>query len=453
MMTQTAARSRVLHRSLRGSPPPVAIGGDGVWLRAADGSRILDASGGAAVSCLGHQHPRVVEALQRQAGTLAYAHTGFFSSEPAEALAEELVGHEPGGLAYAYFVSGGSEAIEAALKMVRQYFLEIGQPARSRFIARRQSYHGNTLGALAAGGNAWRREPYAPLLSDAFSHVTPAFAYRERGDDESEAQFTNRLAAELEAEFQRLGPDSVAAFIAEPVVGATSGCVTAPGGYFRAVREICDRHGALLILDEVMCGMGRTGTLHAWEQEGVAPDVQTVAKGLGGGYQPIGAVLASGRVIDAIRDGSGAFQHGHTYLAHPVACAAALAVQQIIREDNLLEQVQARGALLEQKLVERFGNHRHVGEIRGRGLFQAIELVKDRATKTPFDPALKLHLRIKQAAFDRGLGCYPTGGTVDGARGDHVLLAPPYIISADEIDMVVDRLGVAVDHALSTITA
>ena len=263
-------RTRVLHRNLR-EAPPIATGGHGVWLRGADGRDVLDASGGAAVSCLGHQHPRVVEAIQRQAATLAYAHTAFFSSEPAEALADELVGHEPGGLAYAYFVSGGSEAIEAALKMARQYFVEIGQPQRGRFIARRQSYHGNTLGALAAGGNAWRRAPYAPLLSDAFSHVSPAFAYREQRAAETETVFTARLAAELEAEFQRIGPETVAAFVAEPVVGATSGCVPAPAGYFRAVREICDRHGALLLLDEVMCGMGRTGTRHAWEQEGISP--------------------------------------------------------------------------------------------------------------------------------------------------------------------------------------
>ena len=453
MNDMPSPRSRVLHRSLRGAPPPVATGGHGVWLEAADGRKILDASGGAAVSCLGHGHKRVIEALQRQAGALAYAHTSFFSSEPAEALAEELVGHEPGGLAFAYFVSGGSEAVEAALKMARQYFVEIGQPGRSHVIARRQSYHGNTLGALAAGGNAWRRAPYAPLLSHAFSHVSPAFAYREQRETETEPEFTARLADELEAEFQRLGPDTVAAFVAEPVVGATAGCVPAPAGYFRAVREICDRHGALLILDEVMCGMGRTGTLHAWEQEGIAPDIQTVAKGLGGGYQPIGAMLATGRVVDALRDGSGAFQHGHTYLAHPVACAAALAVQQVIREDNLLPQVAERGALLDQRLTERLGNHRHVGDIRGRGLFRGIELVADRATKAPFDPSLKLHARVKAAAFERGLGCYPSGGTIDGARGDHIVLAPPYIITPDEIEIVVDRLGDAIDHALSTITA
>ena len=445
-----ARKSRVLHRSLRETPPK-AVEGAGIWLTAEDGRRILDASGGAAVSCLGHQHPRVLDAIARQAAKLAYAHTAFFSSEPAEALADHLVGHEPGGLAYVYFVSGGSEAIEASIKLARQYFVERGEPQRGNFIARRQSYHGNTLGALAAGGNAWRRAPYAPLLSPAFSHVTPAFAYHERREDEQDADFVTRLAAELEAEFQRLGPDTVAAFIAEPVVGATAGCVPAPENYFRRVREICDRHGALLILDEVMCGMGRTGTTHAWEQEGVAPDIQAIAKGLGGGYQPIGAMLARAAIVDTIREGSGAFQHGHTYLGHPLACAAALEVQRIIGDENLLDHVKQRGRELEQRLIERFGNHRHVGDVRGRGLFQAIELVEDRATRTPFDPAFKLHQKIKAAAFDNGLACYPAGGTVDRRRGDHVLLAPPYIATSDDIDLIVEKLGTAVDSALRSI--
>ena len=442
--------SRVLHRSLH-ETPPVAVGGHGVWLVTKEGRKVLDASGGAAVSCLGHQHPRVIAALRRQAAQLAYAHTGFFSSEPAEALAQELVGDEPGGLAYAYFVSGGSEAVEAALKLARQYFVEIGQAQRTRFIARRQSYHGNTLGALAAGGNAWRRAPYVPMLSAAFSHVTPAFAYHEARDGETEADFVRRLADELEAEFARLGGETVAAFIAEPVVGATAGCVTAPAGYFRAVRDICDRHGALVIFDEVMCGMGRTGTLHAWEQEGVAPDIQAIAKGLGGGFQAIGAMLASRRIIDALRRGSGAFQHGHTYLGHPMACAAALEVQRVIKDEGLLERVRTLGDLLARRLTERFGNHRHVGDIRGRGLFQAIELVADRAAKRPFDANARLHLRVKNAALARGLACYPSGGTIDGRNGDHVLLAPPYIATANELEMIVERLDAAVDDAIRSV--
>ncbi len=440
--------THILHRSLNVAPP-TAVGGEGVYLHLADGRRILDAAGGAGVSCLGHGHPALAEAIAHQAGRLAYAHSGAFTSEPAEALADHLLAHEPGGLTHAWFVSSGSEGIEAAIKLARQSFVEMGQDSRHRIVARRQSYHGNTLGALAAGGNMARRRLYAPLLAPAYSHVSPAFAYRYQNDTETEAEYVARLAAELEGEFQRLGPDTVAAFIAEPVVGATSGCVPAPAGYFQAVRAVCDRHGVLLILDEVMCGMGRTGTLHAWEQEGIAPDIQVIAKGLGGGYQQIGAVLIAGHVIERLRQGSGAFMHGHTYQAHPIACAAALAVQRVIEADGLLDTVRAMGERLQQGLHDRLGNHAHVGDIRGRGLFQAIEFVQDRATRAPFNPALKLNQRIKVEALDRELAVYPGAGTIDGSQGDHILLAPPYTVSPGEIDTIVARLGDAVDAALS----
>jgi adenosylmethionine-8-amino-7-oxononanoate aminotransferase len=438
--------SRVLHRS--GGQPPVAISGEGIYLHTADGRRIIDGSGGAAVACLGHGNHRIAGAIGQQAATMAYAHTGTFSSQPAEDLAHIVLDGEPGGLTHAYFCSSGSEGTEAALKLARQYFVEIGQPQRTHVIARRQGYHGNTLGALAAGGNIMRRAIYEPILSSAFSLVSPCFAYRFQQPDESDAQYLDRLADELEAEFQRLGPDTVIAVLAETVVGATTGCVTALPGYFQRVRAICDRHGALLILDEVMCGMGRTGSMHAWEQEGIAPDLQVVAKGLGGGYQPIGGVLIGDRIVQAIAAGSGSFMHGHTYQAHPVACAAALEVQRIIRDDGLLANVQAMGARLESALVERFGNHRHVGDIRGRGLFRAIEFVQDRASKQEFDPALKLNERVKREALARELAIYPMGGTIDGRRGDHVLIAPPYIATAADIDAIVARLGDAVDAAV-----
>ena len=441
-------RSRLLQRNLR-VDPPIALRGEGMFIHDSNGRTIIDGSGGAAVACLGHGHPRVLEAMRAQMAKLSYAHTALYSCEPAEQLADLVLDGEPGGLTHMYLCSSGSEGVEAALKLARQYFVEIGQPNRSKFIARRQSYHGNTLGALAAGGNMMRRALYQPILSDAFRHVSPCYAYRERREDETDADYVARLAAELEAEFQALGPQNVAAFLAEPVVGATLGCVTALPGYFAAVRQVCDRHGALLILDEVMCGMGRTGTMHAWEQEGVTPDIQVVAKGLGGGYQPIGGILIGGRIIDAIRDGSGGFMHGHTYQAHPVAAAAALAVQQVIRDEGLLANVQAMGALLEQRLVDRLGNHRHVGDIRGRGLFWCAEFVADRATKAPFDPALRLNDRIKQEAYARGLACYPMGGTIDGRQGDHVLLSPPYIASASDIDAIVARFGDAVDAAIA----
>ncbi len=438
--------SRILHRS--GGQPPIAVSGEGINLILADGRRIIDASGGAAVACLGHGNQRIAEAIGRQAATMAYAHTGTFSSQPAEDLADIVLDGEPGGLSHAYFCSSGSEGTEASLKLARQYFVEIGQPERVHFIARRQGYHGNTLGALAAGGNMMRRAIYEPILSPAFSLVSPCFAYRFQRDDESDAQYVDRLADELETEFRRLGPETVAAVLAETVVGATTGCVTALPGYFQRVRAICDRYGALLILDEVMCGMGRTGTMHAWEQEGVAPDLEVVAKGLGGGYQPIGGVLIGRKVVDAIAQGSGSFMHGHTYQAHPVACAAALEVQRIIRGDNLLDNVRAMGLRLESALVERFGNHRHVGDIRGRGLFWALEFVADRATKQEFDPGLKVNERVKREALARGMAIYPMGGTIDGRRGDHAVIAPPYIATASDIDTIVERLGDAVDAAV-----
>jgi adenosylmethionine-8-amino-7-oxononanoate aminotransferase len=440
--------THIVHRNLR-EPPPIAASGRGIRLRDASGHEVIDGSGGAAVACLGHGHPHVVAAMKAQIDRLCYAHTALFSAESAERLAEILVGHAPGGLTHAYFVSSGSEGMEAALKIARQWAIETGQPQRTRFIARRQSYHGNTLGALAAGGNAMRRAPYAPILSDAFSHVSPCYPYRDRGEGESDADYVARLAAELEAEFQRLGPDRVIAFCAETIVGATLGCATALPGYFPAVREICDRHGALLILDEVMCGMGRSGTMHAWEQEGVSPDIQVIAKGLGGGYQPIGGILVHGRVVEALRRGSGTFKHGHTYQAHPVACAAALAVQEVIRDEDLLANVRAMGALLERGLRERLGGHERVGDIRGRGLFWAVELVADRASKATFDPALAVNERVKREAFARGLACYPMGGTVDGRRGDHVLLAPPYVCTAEDIAAIVTRFGDAVEAAVA----
>ena len=437
--------SRVLHRST--ATPRAAVAGEGVYLRLDDGSEVIDASGGAAVACLGHGNARVAAAIAEQAGKMAYAHTGFFTSEPAEELAEILLAGEPGGLSHAYFCSSGSEGNEAALKLARQYFVERGEPNRTKFIGRRQSYHGNTLGALGVGGNMARRAIYEPILAGCFSHVSPCFSYRFQQSDETDAQYVDRLAIELEAEFQRLGPANVIGFFAETMVGATTGCVAALPGYFRRVRDICDRHGALLILDEVMCGMGRLGTMHAWETEGITPDIQVVAKGLGGGYQPIGGILISRRVVDGLRAGSGAFSHGHTYQAHPVACAAALEVQRIIRDDHLLDNVQAMGTRLEAALTERFGNHRHVGDIRGKGLFWALEFVSDRATKAVFDPAAKTYDRVKQEALKRGLAIYPMGGTIDGIQGDHVIVAPPYISTTAEIDMIVTRLGAAVDAA------
>ncbi|MNQ05418.1 L-Lysine-8-amino-7-oxononanoate aminotransferase [compost metagenome] len=442
--------THVFHRHLR-QTPPVAASAQGMFIRDAEGREYLDASGGAAVSSLGHGHPEVMAAMHAQIDTLAYAHTSFFTSEVAEQLADELIGSAPEGMSHAYLVSGGSEAVESALKMARQYFVEIGQPQRTHFIARRQSYHGNTLGALAVGGNAWRREPFAPILVPA-THVAPCYPYREQRADESAEQYGLRLAAELEAAIVAQGADRVIAFVAETVGGATAGVLTPVPGYFKAVRAVCDKYGVLLILDEVMCGMGRTGSLHACEQEGVVPDLMTVAKGLGGGYQPIGAVLAQRRIVEAMSKGSGFFQHGHTYLGHPMACAAALAVQQVIRRDGLVAKVRDDGVAFGAMLAEALGDHPHVGDIRGRGFFWGVELVADRASRQPFDPALAVNARLKKDAMARGLLCYPFGGTVDGRQGDHVLLAPPYIATRDHLQEIVARLAASVDAVTRSAT-
>jgi len=440
--------NHVFHRTPRETLPR-AVGGDGIYIIDDGGNRYIDASGGAAVSCLGHSNDDVRQAIHAQVDKLAFVHSGFFTTDVMEDLADRLCALAPEGLDRVYFLSGGSEAMEAALKLSRQYFLETGEPKRTRIISRHQSYHGNTLGALATGGNKLRRDPFEPLLTDAISHIPACYPYRHQHDGESLEAYGLRAAQALEDEILRLGPDTVAAFVAEPVVGATAGALVAAPGYFKRVREICDQYGVLLVLDEVMCGMGRTGTLFACEQEGISPDLLTTAKGLGAGYQAIGALLVSGKVFDTLVGGSGFFQHGHTYMGHATACAAAMAVLDVIERDELLANVRKQGENLNRYLHEYFDNSPYVGDIRGRGLFQAIELVADRKTKTPFDPVLKIQARIKREAMARQLMCYPMGGTADGHKGDHVLLAPPYIVTEDEVHEIVKRLKDAVDAAVS----
>ena len=427
--------------------PPTAVRGEGCYLYDSTGKEYLDGSGGAAVSCLGHGDADVIAAVQKQVAALAFAHTGFLTSDPAEALAALLAQHAPGTLDKVYFVSGGSEATEAALKLARQYFVEVGQPQRRHLIARKQSYHGNTIGALSAGGNELRKRPFAPLLVEV-SHIAPCYEYTLRDEKESAAEYGLRAAQELEDEVLRLGPETVMAFMAEPVVGATLGAVPAVKGYFKRIREICDRYGVLLILDEVMCGMGRTGHLFACEAEGISPDILCIAKGLGAGYQPIGAMLCTDAIYNSIKAGSGFFQHGHTYLGHPVATAAALAVVSKILDQHLTERSLRQGDKLSSALHECFGQHPHVGDIRGRGLFQAIELVADCETKQPFDPSMGLAGKIKSAAFEAGLICYPMPGTRDGQSGDHVLLAPPFIITDKQIEELVSKLDTSLKNSL-----
>ena len=423
---------------------PNAVGGDGCYIIDEKGKRYLDASGGAAVSCLGHSDKTIQKAIIEQTEKLAFAHTSFFTSEPAELLANLLAKHSPEGLDKVYFVSSGSEAVEASLKLARQYFVEIGKPEKHKVISRKQSYHGNTLGALAAGGNVWRRSFFEKLLVET-SLISPCYPYRHQTQDETELEYGLRVANELEEEIINLGSENVMAFIAETVVGATAGALTPVSGYFKRVREICDKYDVLLILDEVMCGMGRTGSLFACDDEDVVPDILTVAKGLGAGYQPIGAMICQNFIYDAIANGSGFFQHGHTYLGHPVACAASLSVLNKLVNENFSSQVKEKGQYLQKNLEMHLGQNQYVGDIRGRGLFRGIEIVKNRSTKEPFQKKLNIAGKIKREALDIGLICYPMQGTVDGSKGDHILIAPPFIINEDEINELSTKLKSTID--------
>jgi adenosylmethionine-8-amino-7-oxononanoate aminotransferase len=421
---------------------PIISTGDGVYLIDELGKRYIDGSCGAATSCLGHNNAKVIQAIKSQLDSVAYAHTGFFTSQSAEKLADKLIAHAPEGIEKVYLVSGGSEAVEAALKLARQYFIEKGEDSRRHIIARRQSYHGNTLGALATGGNAERRKSFAPLLIET-THISPCYEYRDRRENESVFEYGQRVANELETEINRLGPENVMAFVAEPVVGATAGVLAPVEGYFKRIREICHHHGVLLILDEVMCGMGRTGTLFACEQDDISPDIVTIAKGLGAGYQPIGAMLCTNDIYQTIADGSGFFHHGHTYMGHPTACAASLAVLEQLLEDGVLANAKKMSSVFHQALISAFGDHPNVGDIRGRGLFWGIELVANRATKQPLPSEQRTYQKIKVAAFEAGLICYPGGGTIDGHAGDHILLAPPFIMDETHIDEIIAKLTTA----------
>lgn len=441
--------SHVFHRSLTASYP-TAVAGDGVYIIDSNNKRYIDACGGAAVSCLGYSHQRLKEAITKQLDTLPFVHSSFFTTAVLEECAQELIADTNSVMSHVYFVCGGSEAIEASIKMARQYFVDSNRPQKRYFIARKQSYHGNTLGALSLGGNEARKAPYKEILIDA-NHISACYEYRERQAGESAAEYGLRAANELEQEILRLGADNVAAFVAETVVGATAGCVPPVPGYFKRIREICDRYDVLLILDEVMAGMGRTGTLHAYQQEGITPDIQAVAKGIAAGYQSLGAVFTKSFIVEAIRKKSGFFQHGHTYIGHATAVAAGLATQRIIKEDNLLENINKQGEYLSKQLAERFADKPYFGDLRGRGLFRAIELVANRETKQPHDSSLPIAQRLRDKAMTNGLMCYPMAGTIDGKLGNHILLAPAYIIQAHEIDEIVDKLYHSVNSVMTSL--
>lgn len=461
--------SSILHSKISVAPPKI-VKAQGNNLITSDGISIFDATGGAAVACLGHGHPRVKAAITAQLDSVAYCYAPFFSTQASEDLASHLTATTGGEMSKVFIVSSGTEAIEAALKLCRQYFLELEGPstARKNFIARNQSYHGNTLGALAVGGHKARKAIYEPILSTNVSHVSPCYPYRGKQDNESDEKYVQRLASELEAEFQRLGPDTVCAFVMETMPGLTLGAVPPPPGYLSAMKSVCERHGALFILDEVMCGMGRTGHLHAWQSENVVPHLQTVAKGLGAGYEPIGALLVHKSVVDVFEKGTGSFVHSQTYQGHPVACAAALEVQKIVQEERLLENVKSLASVLENGLKEKLGGHRFVGDIRGRGFmwgvsemfradcfelfadFVQIELVKDKTTKAPFPASEKVSARIHAAGLtkDFGISILPGGGVADGVSGDVIMLAPAYNCTKQDIELIVERTAKVIEHVL-----
>ena len=413
---------------------PTAVAGEGCWLIDSSGQRYLDASGGAAVSCLGHSAKPVLDTICQQLQQLAYAHTSFFTTEPAEQLADLLIQHAPGNLDLVYFVSGGSEAMEASLKLCRQYFLEIDQPQRSHVIARRQSYHGNTLGALSAGGNQWRRQPFEPLLSSGVSHIAPCYHYRDAEPGESLEEYGLRVANELEAEILRIGPERVAAFLAEPVVGATLGAVAPVPGYFRWIREICDRYGILLVLDEVMCGWGALApSLPVNKRDSTGCLVHRE----GSWCSTIGAMLCTDMIYQAIAQGSGFSTRTPT---RDIQRRAQLELRFCKQLQNLPESKRERSRL-RQALQQQFAEHPNVGDVRGRGLFLGIELVQNKQTKEPLNPNLNLPEQIRHTAMQHGLLCYPMGGTIDGRRGHHVLLAPPFIINDAELELIVERIS------------
>lgn len=430
--------SSVFYRDF-GADYPLAVRGEGMYLYTEPGDQYLDMSGGAAVSCLGHGNEAIVAAIRKQVGGLAFAHTAFFTNEPQEALAERLASRFAEPDARIYFSSGGSEANETAIKLAWQFWEARGLPEKKAVISRQFSYHGNTLGALCVTGSLWRRAPYESVLHD-WPRISPCYAYRGKSGGETDVDYGLRVAKELESAIEETGKGKVAAFIAEPVVGATLGAVPPVACYLREIRRICDEHDVLFIADEVMCGSGRTGTFFAHEQDEVLPDIVTMAKGLGGGYQPIAATLARKHVHDAIASLPGGFEHGHTYIGHATACAAGVAVQQCLDEQELLPRVSSMGEKFFDELQNTLGDHPNVGDIRGRGLFAGIEIVADKESKEPFPAEDGLPAKLKAAAMDARLICYPGGGSVDGKRGAHILLAPSFIVESKHLSELADKL-------------
>jgi adenosylmethionine-8-amino-7-oxononanoate aminotransferase len=448
MSTATSASS-LFSRNLR-KQYPVAVRGEGCWIVAADGRRYLDASGQAAVVSIGHGVQEIGRAMAAQSNQIAFAHTTQFHSEPAERLAARILALAPrsfqnGGRVY--FTSGGSEATETALKLARQYFLEVKQPTRFRVISRKQSYHGSTLGAMSVSGNIARRAPYAPMIPE-WGHVAPCFCYH-CPFDKTYPQCNLACADDLDAFLNGNDASSVAAFLFEPVVGATLGAAAAVDGYTSRIAEICRKHSILLIADEVMSGMGRTGEPFASQHWNLEPDIILVGKGIASGYAPLGAVLIAPRIVDAFEKGSAAFMHGFTYQSHPVATAAGNAVFDYLEAHKLFDRVAPAGQALKNALAP-VEHHPNVGQVRGLGLLQGIEFVQNKSTREPFPKEAGIAEKIRQATLEKNVLTYPTQGCVDGVRGDHILLAPPFIIASQESQLIADAVQYALNQVFST---
>ena len=421
--------------------------GKGSYLYDQAGKTYLDGSGGPAVFCLGHAHPEVNAAISTQIESIAYAYRYLFTSAALESLTETVLRLSGGGFKDVLYSADGSEAVESALKVALQYFAARGSMKKRRFIARDRSWHGNTLGALSVSGFAARRRAFEGSLLDV-TFVSAANAYRPPPGCKPDG-LVPYLAAELEQAILEAGPETVAAFIFEPIVGAAGGVVPAPAGYAAAVAAVCRKYDVLVIADEVMCGVGRSGTWRALEHDGVSPDIMTVAKGLAGGYIPLGATLVAGQVAGPILSEHGAYMTGHTFSGHTAACAAGLAVQRIIERDRLLERVRRVGAAFQGSVRGSLVGFGEVGDVRGRGFFIGIELVRDPVSRAPFPAARGLSFDIGQRAIADGLICYPCSGNVDGVAGDTIILAPPYNASDAELEEIVEKLARAIGGALA----
>ena len=428
---------------------PKVAWGSGVYVYDQDGKRYIDGSSGPAVYCVGHGHEEVNDAIKSQLDKIAHGYRYMFTSDPLEELQAIISKQCGGGLNNSVIVCGGSEAVESCLKIALQYQSAIGERSRRRFIARQRSWHGNTLGALSVSGFSQRRAPYEGALVEA-GFMSPANVYRPPAGVAPD-DITDFCAEELTREIETVGPEQVCAFIFEPIVGAAGGAVPAPPGYAKRMREICDRYGVLMIADEVMCGVGRSGLWRALEHDGVEPDIMSVAKGLGGGYMPLGAAVYHDKIAQAIVEKDGVVLTGHTFAGHTAACAAGVAVQTIIDRDGLMENVRVNGDWMMEALRGELAQHPHVGDIRGRGFFIGVELVADRETKEPFDPAKSVCAKIGEEGFANGLICYPVGGNVDGERGDIVILSPPFNASRAELEEIVDKFATTCRSVLEAV--